>query len=130
MHGLRRGALCWAVRKAPLRPAPSGAKVLGPVMKEGIHPEYVPAHVVCACGNTFTTRSTRGDFGIDVCSACHPFYTGTQKLIDTAGRVDRFRKRYEKSAKAVAAKAEADRLAGPEAGKAEAAAADAPTVET
>ena len=66
------------------------------VMKEGIHPSYSPARVSCACGNTFVTRSTRGDFQIDVCSACHPFYTGTQKLIDTAGRVDRFRKRYEK----------------------------------
>lgn len=67
-------------------------------MKEGIHPDYVPARVVCACGNTFVTRSTHGDMSIDVCSACHPFYTGTQKLIDTAGRVDRFRKRYEKTA--------------------------------
>jgi large subunit ribosomal protein L31 len=65
-------------------------------MKEGIHPEYVPARVTCACGNTFITKSTHGDLSIDVCSACHPFYTGTQKLIDTAGRVDRFRKRYEK----------------------------------
>jgi large subunit ribosomal protein L31 len=65
-------------------------------MKEGIHPEYHPSRVACACGNTFVTRSTRGDMQIDVCSACHPFYTGTQKLIDTAGRVDRFRKRYEK----------------------------------
>ncbi len=67
-------------------------------MKEGIHPEYIPARVTCACGNTFITRSTHGDMAIDVCSACHPFYTGTQKLIDTAGRVDRFRKRYEKKA--------------------------------
>jgi large subunit ribosomal protein L31 len=67
-------------------------------MKEGIHPEYVPARVTCACGNTFITKSTHGDLSIDVCSACHPFYTGTQKLIDTAGRVDRFRKRYEKKA--------------------------------
>jgi large subunit ribosomal protein L31 len=65
-------------------------------MKEGIHPDYHVAQVHCACGNTFVTRSTRGDMQIDVCSACHPFYTGTQKLIDTAGRVDRFRKRYEK----------------------------------
>jgi large subunit ribosomal protein L31 len=63
-------------------------------MKEGIHPEYVPARVVCACGNTFVTRSTRGDMTVDVCSNCHPFYTGQQKLMDTAGRVDRFRKRY------------------------------------
>jgi large subunit ribosomal protein L31 len=77
-------------------------------MKEGIHPEYPAARVACACGNAFVTRSTRGDFQIDVCSACHPFYTGTQKLIDTAGRVDRFRKRYEKKQPVkAAAKAEA-----------------------
>jgi large subunit ribosomal protein L31 len=63
-------------------------------MKEGIHPEYPPANVSCACGNTFVTRSTRGDFQVDVCNTCHPFYTGTQKLMDAAGRVDRFRKRY------------------------------------
>ena len=69
-------------------------------MKEGIHPDYPAARVTCACGNTFVTRSTRGDFQVDVCSACHPFYTGTQKLIDTAGRVDRFRKRYEKKRRA------------------------------
>jgi large subunit ribosomal protein L31 len=66
------------------------------VMKEGIHPNYPAASIQCACGNKFVTRSTRGDFHVDVCGACHPFYTGTQKLIDTAGRVDRFRKRYEK----------------------------------
>ena len=69
-------------------------------MKEGIHPQYPGARVTCACGNTFVTRSTRGDFQVDVCAACHPFYTGTQKLIDTAGRVDRFRKRYEKKPQA------------------------------
>jgi large subunit ribosomal protein L31 len=67
-------------------------------MKEGIHPTYPPARVSCACGNSFVTRSTRGDFQVDVCAACHPFYTGTQKLLDTAGRVDRFRKRYEGNA--------------------------------
>jgi large subunit ribosomal protein L31 len=64
-------------------------------MQEGIHPDYPAAAIACACGNTFITRSTRGDFQVDVCSACHPFYTGTQKLLDTAGRVDRFRKRYQ-----------------------------------
>jgi large subunit ribosomal protein L31 len=64
-------------------------------MQEGIHPNYPAARVTCACGNTFVTRSTRGDFQVDVCGKCHPFYTGTMKLIDTAGRVDRFRKRYE-----------------------------------
>jgi len=93
-------------------------------MKEGIHPEYPAARVTCACGNTFVTRSTRGDFQIDVCSACHPFYTGTQKLIDTAGRVDRFRKRYEKKVpipvraaepKAEAPKAEAPKAEAPQA---------------
>ena len=67
-------------------------------MQEGIHPNYPAARVTCACGTTFVTRSTRGDFQVDVCSKCHPFYTGTMKLIDTAGRVDRFRKRYEKKA--------------------------------
>jgi large subunit ribosomal protein L31 len=68
-------------------------------MREGIHPEYPPATVSCACGNTFVTRSTRGDFQVDVCSNCHPFYTGTQKLVDAAGRVDRFRKRYGSTTK-------------------------------
>jgi large subunit ribosomal protein L31 len=83
-------------------------------MKEGIHPEYPAATIACACGNTFVTRSTRGDFQVDVCGACHPFYTGTQKLMDTAGRVDRFRKRYQtkpgaapKASEAAAAPAEA-----------------------
>ena len=75
-------------------------------MKEGIHPEYPAAAVSCACGNSFVTRSTRGDFQVDVCAACHPFYTGPQKLIDAAGRVDKFRKRYAaKDAKDAAAKA-------------------------
>jgi large subunit ribosomal protein L31 len=80
-------------------------------MQEGIHPNYPAARVTCACGATFVTRSTRGDFQIDVCSKCHPFYTGTMKLIDTAGRVDRFRKRYEQkkpAAKPAAAAAPAE----------------------
>jgi large subunit ribosomal protein L31 len=76
-------------------------------MREGIHPDYPPATVACACGNKFVTRSTRGDFQVDVCSACHPFYTGKQKLVDGAGRVDRFRKRYEKKGPAAAAPAPA-----------------------
>ena len=63
-------------------------------MKEGIHPEYKPAKVVCACGNVIETRSTRGDFHIEICSACHPFFTGKQKILDTAGRIERFRTRY------------------------------------
>jgi large subunit ribosomal protein L31 len=67
-------------------------------MKEGIHPDYPVATVTCACGNNFKTRSTRGDLAVDVCSNCHPFYTGKQKLMDTQGRVDRFRRKYEKVA--------------------------------
>lgn len=63
-------------------------------MKQGIHPEYQVATVNCACGNTFETRSTRSTLSVEVCSACHPFYTGRQKLIDTAGRVERFRKKW------------------------------------
>jgi large subunit ribosomal protein L31 len=74
-------------------------------MQDGIHPNYPASRVNCACGSQFVTRSTRGDMQIDVCSACHPFYTGTQKLIDTAGRVDRFRKRYEKKVAPKAAEA-------------------------
>ena len=68
-------------------------------MKRGIHPEYNEITVTCACGETFKTRSTRkGDLHIEICSACHPFFTGKQKLVDTAGRVDRFLKRYGKKA--------------------------------
>jgi ribosomal protein L31 len=63
-------------------------------MKEGIHPKYVEATVECACGNVIKTKSTRGSFKIDICSACHPFFTGKQKLVDSAGRVERFRKKY------------------------------------
>ena len=63
-------------------------------MKAGIHPNYVVCKVSCACGNTFETRSTQVAIRVDICSACHPFYTGNQKFVDTAGRVDKFRKRY------------------------------------
>ena len=86
-------------------------------MQEGIHPNYPAARVTCACGTTFVTRSTRGDFQVDVCSQCHPFYTGTQKLIDTAGRVDRFRKRYEKSSVA-SQKAQGSKSTAPKAAEA------------
>lgn len=62
-------------------------------MKKDIHPQYYPtARATCACGNTFTTGSTKPELNVEICSACHPFYTGKEKLIDTAGRVDRFRK--------------------------------------
>ena len=65
-------------------------------MKQGIHPDYRVATVHCACGNTFQTRSTRSELRVEICSSCHPFYTGKQKLIDTAGRVERFRNKYGK----------------------------------
>ncbi|UCC72380.1 MAG: 50S ribosomal protein L31 [Gemmatimonadota bacterium] len=63
-------------------------------MKEGIHPEYKEALVTCACGNSFTTRSTLESIHVEICSRCHPFFTGRQKLVDTAGRVERFRRKY------------------------------------
>jgi large subunit ribosomal protein L31 len=63
-------------------------------MKKGIHPEYQETQVHCACGNEFATRSTLPSIQVEICSACHPFFTGTQKIMDTEGRVERFRKRY------------------------------------
>jgi large subunit ribosomal protein L31 len=71
-------------------------------MKAEIHPEFPYCTISCACGNSVVTRSTRGDFTVDVCSNCHPFYTGKQKLMDTAGRVDKFKKRFEKIGAGVA----------------------------
>ena len=79
-------------------------------MKQGIHPEYVECVVKCSCGNTFTTHSTKPELKIDICNACHPFYTGTQKLIDTGGRVQRFADRFG-SAKDVVAEREAAKKA-------------------
>ncbi len=63
-------------------------------MKAGIHPNYVDCTITCACGNVIQTRSTRPEIRVEVCSKCHPFYTGKQKLVDTGGRVDRFNKRF------------------------------------
>ena len=63
-------------------------------MKEGIHPAYNDTKIKCACGNVIETRSTAKDINVEICSACHPFFTGKQKLVDTAGRIDRFKKRY------------------------------------
>jgi large subunit ribosomal protein L31 len=83
-------------RAATLRaffPKPSSAPKA--VMKDAIHPEYKEIAVTCSCGNSFHTRSTLGhDLQIEVCSNCHPFYTGKQKIVDTGGRVDKFRKKY------------------------------------
>ena len=64
-------------------------------MKEKIHPKYGEAKVVCACGNTFQTRSTTKELRVEICSACHPFFTGKQKLVDTAGRVEKYRRKYK-----------------------------------
>jgi large subunit ribosomal protein L31 len=69
-------------------------------MRADIHPEYVEATVTCSCGNTFTTRSTKANLSSELCSECHPFYTGKQKLVDTGGRIDRFERRYGKRRKA------------------------------
>ena len=95
-------------------------------MKKDIHPKYEEATVHCSCGNTFTTRSTKPELRIELCSQCHPFYTGKQKLVDSGGRVERFKRRFDKKAEPVVgepAKAEPVQAA---AAKAEPAAA-APT---
>jgi large subunit ribosomal protein L31 len=86
--------------------------------KEKIHPEYDVVRVLCACGNSFETRSThKGDIHVEICSACHPFFSGKQRLVDTAGRVERFRRKYAKSAGAIAAKAAAATTAAAPAAK-------------
>jgi|SRR6185437_5951800 len=66
-------------------------------MRSGIHPNYIECSVVCACGNTFQTRSTKPSLRLEICSSCHPFFTGRQKFVDTAGRVERFQKRFSKT---------------------------------
>ena len=75
-------------------------------MKPEIHPVYVPARIACACGNVIETRSTRGSFHVEICANCHPFFTGKYKLVDTAGRIERFRKKYEGNAPQAAKSAE------------------------
>ena len=69
------------------------------IMKEGIHPEYEAARITCSCGHVLETRSTTPDIHVEICSACHPFYTGKQKIMDVAGRVERFNRRYGKQGK-------------------------------
>ncbi|GIU91861.1 MAG: hypothetical protein KatS3mg011_0767 [Acidimicrobiia bacterium] len=64
-------------------------------MKSEIHPQYVVSRITCSCGNTFVTRSTKGDMHIELCNECHPFFTGKQKLVDSGGRVERFQRRYK-----------------------------------
>ena len=81
-------------------------------MKAGIHPAYEEITVACACGHKFQTRSAhKGDMRVEICSNCHPFFTGKQKLIDTEGRVDRFQKKYQKVKDAAEAKVEAKKVA-------------------
>ncbi len=65
-------------------------------MKDGIHPNYAESKVTCACGNTFVTRSVKPAINVEICSACHPFFTGKQKFVDSEGRVDRFNRKYGK----------------------------------
>ena len=85
-------------------------------MREAIHPDYENATITCACGNVVVTKSTAGDYTVDVCSNCHPFYTGKQKLVDSAGMVEKFKKRYEgkKQAKTKQEKKEAQPAADKE----------------
>lgn len=87
-------------------------------MKKDIHPEYVDCTVSCTCGNTFQTRSTKSELRVDICSACHPFFTGTQKLIDTGGRVQRFTDKFGAARESVAAR-EAEKKAAKAAAAAE-----------
>ncbi len=68
-------------------------------MKDGLHPDFKPAVIRCACGNVIETRTTKGDINVEICSKCHPFYTGKQKLVDSGGRVDRFNRRFNKAGK-------------------------------
>ncbi len=63
-------------------------------MKKDIHPEYIECNITCACGNTFTTRSTKKEIRVEICSSCHPFFTGKQKFVDSAGRVEKFKRKY------------------------------------
>jgi large subunit ribosomal protein L31 len=80
-------------------------------MKEGIHPQYLDCQVTCSCGESFSTRAVMPEIKVAICYACHPFYTGSQKIIDTEGRVDRFNKRYAKSNAATSAKAASSTVA-------------------
>jgi large subunit ribosomal protein L31 len=87
-------------------------------MKPDMHPVYPPARITCACGNVVETRSSRGSFSVEVCSNCHPFFTGKYKMLDTQGRVEKFRKRYAATTAAKAASGEAAPAAAPAEGTA------------
>jgi len=81
-------------------------------VKKGIHPPYGPSKILCVCGNVIETRSTVKDFHVEICSACHPFFTGKQKLLDTAGRIERFRRKYAKEGEAKGAESESPATQG------------------
>ncbi|ADO73672.1 50S ribosomal protein L31 [Stigmatella aurantiaca] len=85
-------------------------------MKPELHPVYPPSRITCACGNIVETKSTRGSFSVEICSNCHPFFTGKYKLVDTAGRIDRFRKKYAGNTAAKEEAATAGAEAAPAAG--------------
>ena len=89
-------------------------------MKEAIHPDYKNAKILCNCGNVIETRSTRGDFHIEICAQCHPFFTGKQKIMDTAGRIEKFKTRYGAASSATLSKEEPKKVAAPAPGKKEA----------
>lgn len=88
-------------------------------MKPEIHPEYAEATITCACGASFVTRSTAGSYTVDICSECHPFYTGKQRMVDTAGRVEKFKQKFAKAQKMKKDKAERDAAKGASAAGAE-----------
>ena len=77
-----------------LKPEPANSNYLKEAMKDGIHPNYQGTTVTCGCGTTFKTRSVRSELKIDICNECHPFYTGKLKYVDTAGRIDKFQKKF------------------------------------
>ena len=94
-------------------------------MKAKIHPEYEEVEVSCACGHSFTTRSTKNELRLEICSACHPFFTGKQKLVDSAGRVERFQRRYNWKTQGGAAEADGEAAVDADAAVAE----EAPAAE-
>ncbi|MCA9607136.1 MAG: 50S ribosomal protein L31 [Myxococcales bacterium] len=89
-------------------------------MREGIHPDYPEATISCACGASFVTRSTAGSYTVDICKECHPFYTGKQRMVDTAGRVEKFRQKFAKAEKLKAKKAAREEAKAADAGQTEA----------
>jgi large subunit ribosomal protein L31 len=92
-------ALFYILRAGRAPPGPFPLEDPERDMKDGIHPKYMPATIICACGNRVSTMSTQEEIHVEICAVCHPFYTGKQKLVDTAGRVDRYKKKYEKASK-------------------------------